>query len=322
MGLVNEANSVPRKVTRFALTSRAQFRQESVWRLLFAFVLVSIVLPTAWAGGPDDKQLTTDGFLKRDPVFWPGGEELMYTVERESGHMRIVSMRLADGEIKQFHDRSGMSDRELSVSRDGKVYAYNAVNGLSSRIRVVDKIRQRDVTMPRMGKKSWSNWPSVSPDGSRVLFVQGAAVIYSYDLTSPKDAPRVSRLSPQGSKELSDYWPRFSPDGKTIVFVTNRDDDFEIYRMDADGGNRERLTTSMGIDMHPSISPDGRRIAFTSNRDGNYEIYLMNVDGTQPQRFTNSPERDDFACWTLDGKALVYVSERDGRFDLFERVAP
>lgn len=311
-------------LTRVCRHWQSSLNSESLRRRLALFTLIcSAVAPqTAWTGEPVERQLTTDGFLKRDPVFWPGGEDLLYTVERDSGHMRIVKMRLADGEVSQFNDRPGMSDRELSVSMDGRVYSYNAVNGLSSTIHVVDKIRNRDVTMPQMGKKSWSNWPCVSPDGSRVIFVQGAAIIYSFDLTAPQDAPRVSRLSPQGSKALSDYWPRFSPDGKSIVFVTNRDDDFEIYRMDSSGANQMRLTESQGIDMHPAVSPDGNHIAFTSNRDGNYDIYVMNADGSQQQRVTDNVGRDDFACWTLDGKSLVYVSERGGRFDLYERVAP
>ncbi len=293
----------------------------TVW---LGLTFLSVCLPTMAIAGstvvaPHETQLTHDGFLKRDPVFWPGGKELFYTVEAKTGHMRIVRMNLDTGEVSQFDERPDLSDREMSVSADGQVYAFNVVSGLSSKIHVVDNVRERRVTMPKMGKKTWSNWPSVSPDGTRVLFTEGAAVIYSFDLLTANGQKHVTRLSPVGSTSVSDYWPRFSPDGETIVFTSNRDDDFEIYVMHNDGSLQRRLTNSPGIDMHPSYSPDGQHIAFTSNRDGNYEIYVMNANGDEATRVTNNPERDDHVCWTLTGDAIVYVSERKGRFDLFRR---
>ena len=298
--------------------------RETKLTIWLGLTFLSTCLPTmAIAGSPVDAphetQLTHDGFLKRDPVFWPGGKELFYTVEAKTGQMRIVRMNLETGEVSQFDERPDLSDREMSVSADGQVYAFNVVTGLSSKIHVVDNVRERRVTMPKMGKKTWSNWPSVSPDGTRVLFTEGAAVIYSFDLLTANGQKNVTRLSPAGSTSASDYWPRFSPDGETVVFTSNRDDDFEIYAMHHDGSLQRRLTNCPGIDMHPSYSPDGQHIAFTSNRDGNYEIYVMNANGDEATRVTNNPERDDHVCWTLAGDAIVYVSERKGRFDLIRR---
>lgn len=266
-----------------------------------------------------ETKITDDGFPKRDPVFWPGGEEIVYAVEAETGHMRIVRRSLSDGTVTLFDEQPNRSDREMSVSADGSVYAFNVVSGLSSKIHVVDKVRNKRLTMPKMGKKTWSNWPSVSPDGTRVVFSEGASVLYSFDLRTANGRQSVTRLSPQGSRTASDYWPHFSPDGESIVFTTNRDEDFEIYVMNSDGSVQLRLTESRGIDMHPRWSPDGKRIAFTSNRDGNYEIYLMNADGSGQARVTTNAERDDYVCWSLAGDALVFVSERDGRFDLYRR---
>ncbi len=284
---------------------------------LFTLQFATIAAGDASHVASPETQLTHDGFLKRDPVFWPDGKELFYTVEAETGHMRIVRKNLETGEISQFDKRPDLSDREMSVSADGRVYAYNVVSGLSSKIHVVDHVREQRLTMPKMGKKTWSNWPSVSPDGTRVLFTEGAAVIYCFDLLTAKGQESVTRLSPGGAASVSDYWPRFSPDGQSIVFTSNRDDDFEIYVMHKDGSRQRRLTASPGIDMHPTFSPDGQRIAFTSNRDGNYEIYVMDADGGNTTRVTDNPERDDYVCWTLAGDAVVYVSERKGRFDLF-----
>ena len=77
-----------------------------------------------------------------------------------------------------------------------------------------------------------------------------------------------------------------------IAFVSQRDGNDEIYTMNADGSNVQRLTSdpigSPNSDLSPTWSPDGTRIAFVSNRDGNYEIYVMNADGSNQQRLTSS----------------------------------
>ena len=123
-----------------------------------------------------------------------------------------------------------------------------------------------------------------------------------------------------------DTHPSWSPDGKRIAFVSDRDGHvmhgiptFEIYVMDADGGNQQRLTENRARDSQPSWSPDGKRIVFASDRDRergdhNYEIYVMDADGGNPQNLTNNPEEDRDPSWSPDGKRIVFTSRREGHF--------
>ena len=60
--------------------------------------------------------------------------------------------------------------------------------------------------------------------------------------------------------------PAWSPDGRRIAFMSDRDENPEIYVMDADGANQTRLTRTELEDSLPAWSPDGRRIAFVSQR--------------------------------------------------------
>jgi Tol biopolymer transport system component len=89
----------------------------------------------------------------------------------------------------------------------------------------------------------------------------------------------------------------WSPDGSKIVFYGGRDDNRDIYVMNADGSNPTRLTNDPAQDRYPTWSPDGLRIAFTSNRDGDDEIYVMSADGTGLVRFTRSPGLDVLDDW-------------------------
>ncbi|MBE0594763.1 MAG: Ig-like domain-containing protein, partial [Gemmatimonadales bacterium] len=66
----------------------------------------------------------------------------------------------------------------------------------------------------------------------------GTADIFAFDRTSPEDL--VSVTSGPGDDISSAY----SPDGSRIALASNRDGNFEIYVVDADGGNPIRLTNT------------------------------------------------------------------------------
>lgn len=54
----------------------------------------------------------------------------------------------------------------------------------------------------------------------------------------------------------------FSGTNGKIAFQSNRDGNFEIYVMNADGSNQTRLTNNSASDVYAAWSPDGTKIAF------------------------------------------------------------
>jgi len=89
-----------------------------------------------------------------------------------------------------------------------------------------------------------------------------------------------------------------------IAFVSDRDGNFEIYLMNADGSSQTRLTNSPATDFQPAWSPDGKKIAFTSMG----EVYVMNADGSNPTRLTNDPAGGSAPAWSPDGKKIAFTS--------------
>ncbi len=74
--------------------------------------------------------------------------------------------------------------------------------------------------------------------------------------------------------------PVASVENGKIAFTSDRDGNYEIYVLNADGSEQTRITNNTASDSDPAWSPHGTKIAFTSDRDGNYEIYVMNADGS------------------------------------------
>ncbi len=174
--------------------------------------------------------------------------------------------------------------------------------------------------------------PSWSPDGRRIAFssnrdghvIDGITTLEIYVMDANGDNPQNLTNNPS-----NDYSPSWSPDGKRIVFVSYRGGHFiaehggitlEIYVMDDDGGNLQKLTENRKDDRDPSWSPDGKRIAFASDRKGdavNYEIYVIDADGGNQQKLTENRHDDAWPSWSPDSQRIAFYSLRGMHADIY-----
>jgi tricorn protease len=88
-----------------------------------------------------------------------------------------------------------------------------------------------------------------------------------------------------------------------------------IWRVDRDGGNPHRLTSS-GHDGKPFLSPDGSQIAFTGDFNANAggsvtgSLYVISIDGGEPRQLTHHPADLAALGWTPDGRRILFSSRR------------
>lgn len=132
--------------------------------------------------------------------------------------------------------------------------------------------------------------PAVSPDGKTIAFSSdrgGKPMIYTMPING---GPAKLRIS------IGHYnsTPTWSPDGKKIAFAgfDKEKNNFDIFLMNADGSNVQRLTSARRKDgkwannEDPAFSPDGRQVLFVSDRTGIRQLYLVNVDGLNERQIT------------------------------------
>ena len=110
-----------------------------------------------------------------------------------------------------------------------------------------------------------------------------------------------------------------SPDGASIIFTLAYEDieenksNAEIYKINVDGTDMKRLTTTAASESNLQWLEDGKKIAFLRKDDGlnSMQIFVMNADGTGVKRI--SEVKNGVECFVVspDEKKIVYASPID-----------
>ncbi|MGE5690682.1 MAG: lysyl oxidase family protein [Pseudomonadota bacterium] len=159
--------------------------------------------------------------------------------------------------------------------------------------------------------------PAVAPDGARVAFVRGGETFVLDGATrrttrarrgiepaySPDGKLAVvvdGRISVDGAAPLAEgRSPAWTPDGRSLVFSSNREGSWDLWRVDAAGGDPLRLTSDPGDELAPAVSPDGSRIAYATGRG----IAVLDATGTRPLELPL--QAPGAPAWSPDGSRLV-----------------
>ncbi len=204
------------------------------------------------------------------PSISPGGKYLAFTSLKDGRANLYVIDRDKKNEV--YVDRSdGTKIGTAWLNKSTIVYAHTS--GKTSTIFAYDVEKHSKKTI--IHQEGILTSPSVSPDGSKMLFVSdryGTPQIFIRDNGSGE----VRRLTYYGNYNSA---PSFSPKGDLIAFVSKLEGGFEICTMNADGSNQRVLTNDGTVNDSPQFSPCGRYILYSSLRGGKYNAYVMLFNG-------------------------------------------
>ena len=185
---------------------------------------------------------------------------------------------------------------------DGKALIYNS----GGRLYRFDLATKTPVAIDT-GFATSNNNDHVLSFGGRMIGIshhskedQNKAIIY----TLPVQGGTPKRVTSKGPSYLHGW----SPDGKFLIYTGERNGEFDIYKVSAEGGEEIRLTTAKGLDDGPEYGPDGKYIYFNSARGGRMQIWRMKPDGSDQQQITSDEYNNWFPHISPDGKRIVFLS--------------
>jgi len=101
-----------------------------------------------------------------------------------------------------------------------------------------------------------------------------------------------------------------------IAFVREARGNKEIYIVDSDGENLQRVTTDNSIALSPAWSPDARRIAYTTYRDGVSAIYERELRSGRDVLITDQDGVNITPAYSPDGRTLAFAAWMDGNTEI------
>ena len=182
----------------------------------------------------------------------------------------------------------------LIYNSGGKLYKFNLKKGIPELINTGDVV-------------SNNNDHGISFDGKTLAIsssteMEGGKKSAIYTVLVKGGNPK--QITPKGPS----YWHGWSPDGKWLTYCAERNGNYDVYKIPANGGEEIRLTTAEGLDDGPEFSPDGKFIYFNSTRTGQMQIWRMKPDGSEQEQITRDGFQNWFAHPSPDEKQLIMIS--------------
>ena len=259
---------------------------------------------------PSPRRLTRDGAWDYHPHWSHDGKRISFTSQRgggfglwtipaEGGKARRIPLSVSGDLYNEwFPDDSAIVFDAREGDRHLDLFRYDFATKKTHRITEFDGM---------------DGAPSLSPDGSQVLFVSNRSG--NSDLwIRPVEGGKARQVTTYGG---NDWHPRWSPKGDEVLFSSDRSGNPDIWILSLKDGAARRLTRHAAADDRASWSPDGKRIAFTSRRSGNNDIWILPAGGGEAVRITNHPGSDSMPCWSPTGDRIAFVSDRTGNLDIW-----
>jgi TolB protein len=107
------------------------------------------------------------------------------------------------------------------------------------------------------------------------------------------------------------------PFSSKTAFVSTMTGNKEVYLMDYDGFNVQRLTGNRAINLNPDFSPSGKEITYTSYKAGNPDLYRRELFTGAEARISASRGINIGGAWAPDGNRIALAMSKDGQSQIY-----
>jgi hypothetical protein len=227
--------------------------------------------------GTNEQAVLNDIRKGKSPTWSPDGQQIVISFQ----HGGLVDPPEV---CKEFDADDGFrlprDIGEITKSRfsEGKlVICYIRIEDLHWGLRQIEVATGKFEDLP---VEYYSFNPTWDPNNPWRVIYDGEKGLVQFDVTNNKVWPITT--------DLRDTAPVFSPDGRTLALTYKQHDHWEVYTLDLETGQHNRLTKPPILaepqynSAAPAWSPDGSQLAFVTDRTGRWEIWVMNADGSNP----------------------------------------
>ena len=238
------------------------------------------------ADGSDVRGLTRGDGPEFDGAWSPDGQSIAYRDSRRGMNVDDeIYVAAADGSNARNLTDDPANDWGPDWSPDGQWVVFNSDR--DGGVLAAFVVRPDGSGLRKLPIDGWVEYPSFSPDGTRIAYMGHAEADYDIFVAEIATGRSVRLTTAPGS----DGWPVWSPDGSLIAFSSERDDcsraaaDQDCWRtgepgdhrdpwvMSSDGSNQRRITPEHGQFL--AWSPDGRYLLASGQG-----LYAVRLDGT------------------------------------------
>jgi len=268
--------------------------------------------------------LTRDAGSDSRPAWSPDDKSIAFLRTTPQGRAWYVTSVLGRPErkIAEVHPHFDLgSSNSAYFAPDGQTLAIvdkaNTADPASIFLLRLDSSTRRKLTSPP-ASTTGDYYPAFSPDGKRLAFAR--AVSFSatdlYVLSLAGGEPK--RLTFDGLTIDGLAW---SGNNREIIFSSRRGGSFNsLWRIRAEGGVPERVSTFGEDVISPAVSRGGNRLAYTRLLDDmNIWAYTLNGKGGVASKapLIASTFRDSDPDYSPDGRRIAFTSGRSGSFGIW-----
>jgi TolB protein len=260
-------------------------------------------------------EISLDGSLQ-NPAWSPGSDSLLFTRFRDGYNAEPADLFLI--ELHSSDLRSLVSDGSGNINLPGSSWnritetiVFSSSREPHDEIYLIDDNGDTGDEVKVTDRSNLVAYePSLSPDGQWIVFEShvldvednGILVLYNVDGTMP-----YQNLTDPGEDCRQPNW---SPIGDKILYQKFDGGQWDIWIMNVEGTNHQKITGGSGDKTDASFSPNGQWIVYSSSQSGLEfaNLFIIPVLGGNAIQITHYEGYDGAPSWSPDGDQIAFES--------------